>query len=117
MEIVNARFMAVPVRLFVVLIAVAAVLTAGNIGQYLYFTGRIRADALGYSERKRELESRHAILEGELDRERSRKRKAVELIGGIEAAIERTGTGVQAAIGLVRTIREELKEMEACLNN
>jgi hypothetical protein len=109
--------MAVPVRLFAVLVAAAAVFAIGNIGQYLYFTGRIRADALRYTERERELESGHKYLAGELEGERSRQRKALGIVGNIADALDRTGGSVQAAIGLVRTIREEVKRLEACLNN
>ena len=108
--------MAVPVRLFAVLIALAVVLAAGNIGQYLYFTGRIRADSARYSERERELEERHGDLERELAGERSRQQEALGIVGGIEESLGRTGTSVREAIEIVRRLREELKTLEARLN-
>jgi hypothetical protein len=100
---------------FCIVCVLAVVFATGNIGQYLYFTGRIRADAAGYTERERELENRYGELEGELEGELGRKRAAFEIIGGIEAAVGRAGAGIQTAVSLVRYIRAELKELEACL--
>jgi hypothetical protein len=108
-------YVKVSFRFFAVLVVCAVVFAIGNIGQYLYFTGRIRADAARYTEREREFESLYAGLERELDGERRRKREALEIVGGIEAAIDGTGSGVQAAIGLVRHIKSELKELEDSL--
>jgi hypothetical protein len=89
----------------------------GNIGQYLYFAGRIGTDAARYTERERELENGYASLERELEGERSRQQEASRIVSGIEEAIDRTGGKLQDAIGLVRTVREEIKRLEACLNN
>jgi hypothetical protein len=62
-------------------------------------------------------EARYTSLEGELDGERKRRREAVGLVGGIETAIDRTGSGIAAAVGLVGKIREAPAELEACLSD
>jgi hypothetical protein len=114
----NARFFkGRTVPLSFILIGLAVILSAANVGQYLYFTGRIGEDAARHAERQRELESGYASLTGELDRERGRNREALGIVGGIADSLERTGGSLQSAIGLVRTIREEIKALEACLNN
>jgi hypothetical protein len=102
---------------FCIVCVTAAILAAGNIGQYLYFTGRIGANAAGYAKRERELEAGYASLERELVGERNRRREALGLVGGLEAAVSRTGGGITAALGLVAKIREELAELAACLSD
>jgi hypothetical protein len=102
---------------FFIVCALAVLFAAGNILQYCQFTGRIRENAARYTERERELEIGYTSLAAELDGERSRRGEAVELVNGIEAAIDRTGGGLQAAISLVRHIKSELAALEACLSD
>jgi hypothetical protein len=104
-------------RRFIIVCLLAALFAAGNLIQYIVFTGRIRTDAARYTERERELENIRGSLTAELDRERERQREATELVSGIAAAIDRTGGNLQAAIGLVRHIRTEIKTLEACLSD
>ncbi|MDR2602672.1 MAG: hypothetical protein LBC53_09555 [Spirochaetaceae bacterium] len=104
-------------RAFYAVSIIAVLLAAANVGQYLHFAGRLGEDAVRGAERERELKNLYTDLEKELDGELRRKRKAVELVEGIKAAVDRTSGSLQAAIGLVRTIREELETLEACLNH